>query len=460
MADLDYAPVGFYDDDEELLRNGGYAPVAPPPSDAGPPPSAPPVTSSAPMPAMGSVGDLEGRAAQPSTYHGPDATPPAPRPSWDAYKPPEVHGWGKVGRTLGEMFTGIPQRDLGQRELAYRNATAEYEAPIADQEKEAQTEHAQSQSELERQQTATLQRNGGLKQGLTPEETTIHDLMTGNNGGPRVNPATNQPYQAFEAYRDVMQAKTENKVQKPDQPEQQFVDEYQKAHPGATVAEAQRAFKKNETVRDPGTFTPTYDPKTGALTGAWNPQTGEVRSAPTNVHGTTAPGVGIGTKAADANKKALDPLQGVIDEIAESREFAASPSATNDYGLLMNFIGVTKPESLAKLRLNQNEVSLAKGTRSALGDLEALGKKLENGETLTADQRASMLKTMDVVEKFTRRRIDALTGGAGSEDKNKGGGESGKSVSLTEARTLPQNKGKSDADIRKDIAAHGHKVVD
>lgn len=37
---------------------------------------------------------------------------------------------------------------------------------------------------------------------------------------------------------------------------------------------------------------------------------------------------------------------------------------------------------------------------------------------------------------------------------------SGKGVSLAAARALPQNKGKSDADIRKDIERHGHKVVD
>lgn len=36
---------------------------------------------------------------------------------------------------------------------------------------------------------------------------------------------------------------------------------------------------------------------------------------------------------------------------------------------------------------------------------------------------------------------------------------SGRAVSLAAARSLPQNKGKSDADITKDIESHGHKVV-
>jgi len=423
MDGYDYAPVGIYDDEEDLLRNGGYAPVAPPPSDAGPPPSAPPVTSSAPMPAVGSLGDLEARAGQPSTYHGPDSTPPAPRPSWKDYAPPEPHGWGKVGHSLAainpitnRIFNQMPEQRAEQN---YKNATAEYEAPIAEQDKEAQAEQNQARAELERQQAETLRKNGGQKQGLTPEETTIHDLMTGESGTPRVNPQTGNPYSYLEAYAAVNQAKQDPQVKD----KQQDIGDYLAANKLTDTPANRETARKAIAERgkqEPGSYMPLYDDK-GHVTGAWDPKSGHIVKPPAEgLPGTTGAGVTQQTKAADANKKALDPLQGVIDEIAESREFAASPSATNDYGLLMNFIGVTKPESLAKLRLNQNEVSLAKGTRSALGDLEALGKKLESGETLTADQRASMLKTMDVVEKFTRRRMDALTSSGG---ENKGGGE-------------------------------------
>jgi hypothetical protein len=118
-------------------------------------------------------------------------------------------------------------------------------------------------------------------------------------------------------------------------------------------------------------------------------------------------------KQKDTDKKTQD-LQSTIDEIAESREYAATPSATNDYGLLMNFIGVTKPESLAKLRLNQNEVHLATGTRGTLGDIKALVQKVENGEMLTPEQRQEMLKTMGIVEKFAQRRMQGIGGNAGT----------------------------------------------
>jgi hypothetical protein len=44
------------------------------------------------------------------------------------------------------------------------------------------------------------------KVGTTPEELTLHDLMTGDNGKPRVNPDTKQPYTYTEAYSRIKQA--------------------------------------------------------------------------------------------------------------------------------------------------------------------------------------------------------------------------------------------------------------
>ena len=47
--------------------------------------------------------------------------------------------------------------------------------------------------------------------GKTPEESTIHDLMTGENGQPRLNPDTQKPYSYLEAYQAVNQAKADTK---------------------------------------------------------------------------------------------------------------------------------------------------------------------------------------------------------------------------------------------------------
>ena len=39
------------------------------------------------------------------------------------------------------------------------------------------------------------------------------------------------------------------------------------------------------------------------------------------------------------------------------------------------------------------------------------------------------------------------------------GASSGKGVNLRDAMALPQNKGKSEADVIKDIESHGHQVI-
>lgn len=61
------------------------------------------------------------------------------------------------------------------------------------------------------------------------------------------------------------------------------------------------------------------------------------------------------------------------------------------------------------------------------------------------------LKAADDARKAAHNTVAAPSGG---------GTSSGKAVSLAKAKTLPQNAGKTDDEIRKDIEAHGHKVVD
>lgn len=63
----------------------------------------------------------------------------------------------------------------------------------------------EAQTGLTEQQTKNLA-NPQPKQGLTPEETTIHDLMMGENGQPRINPQTQKPFTYLEAYQAVKQA--------------------------------------------------------------------------------------------------------------------------------------------------------------------------------------------------------------------------------------------------------------
>ena len=442
MAD-DYTPVGYLDDEDQkpwwteqypaavspAIPGSGAAPGSPAASMAPPVVSAaPPVTSSPaaapasdyapvqPTPAPGSTEDLEAHA--PKFQYAPVGSPNATPPSWKDYQPAEPHGWSKLGHILARFTPAsydLNIRPQEQARQAYNAATNEWKAGQEEENRQSEEDLRAAQTK-EAKERADFLRKGGVKPGVTPEETTIHDLMTGENGQPRINPATNKPYSYLEAYQAVEKSKAEAH---PQNTKDEDVADYLAANnlkDTPANREKARGAIAERGKQEPGNFMPLYDDK-GHVTGGWDPKSGRVVNAP-NLPGTTSAGIGQQNKATAENQKQVQPLQDVLDEIAESREFAQSPSATNDYGLLMNFIGVTKPASLAKLRLNQNEVALAKGTRSTLGDVTALAQKVENGQMLTADQRAEMLKTMDTVEKFTRRRMDTITGGGGAKTQD------------------------------------------
>jgi hypothetical protein len=114
---------------------------------------------------------------------------------------------------------------------------------------------------------------------------------------------------------------------------------------------------------------------------------------------------GLGDREQTAADKKNKPYEDIMEQADEAREFARNPSPTNDFGLLMDFIGVTKPESVGKLRLNQNEIQLVLGTRSSMGDLEALGNKIANGQLLTPKQRNDMLNTIGIMENHAKNRL-------------------------------------------------------
>lgn len=157
---------------------------------------------------------------------------------------PELHGWKRVLDTIGSIFPigraieqgipGSPQNyDARLTNAAMRAAR---EQTIGKGQREAETETAKAQFETPEKRRAYLaqhpdefegasdfQKNdfilaGKFPQkepadttGKTPEETTIHDLMTGENGQPRVNPETKQPYTYLDAYKAVNQAKADTK---------------------------------------------------------------------------------------------------------------------------------------------------------------------------------------------------------------------------------------------------------
>jgi hypothetical protein len=259
-----------------------------------------------PYPPPGSTADLEARVAQPRAYPAPEPSVPAPsRPQWSQYAPAEKHGWGKFGSIMAS-FNPIAneivnQRPLENAERNYKAATSDYDKGQSDklavEKQTSETDLQSAQAENQRAE-AKARTNPPPKEGLTPEETTIHDLMTGENGGPRLNPQTGKPYQYLEAFGAVKQAAQDvkpDKPQRPDTPEQQFIDaETAKGVPlEKAIADYARASQRPQ--QEPGSFMPLYDEK-GHVSGAWDPKSGRIVHTPTDMPGNTAAGAGMGER--------------------------------------------------------------------------------------------------------------------------------------------------------------------
>lgn len=236
MAEDDYAPV--VSDDEEEQRRRMLAP------------NYPPVTTPnlgeqkfQSAPALGSTEDLEQGAHNARHAYAP--VEPTPSPAAQRVNdltskgmPPvqPLHGWKKaldvVGQTLAptrplEHALRYGKQDAYASNLAgaEKDLTAEgtaATAPAAREETNAKPALTEAQTE-EASAKAHALREPPEKTGQTPEELTIHDLMTGENGAPRTNPQTGKPYSYMEAYQSVKQA-GQVKPERPDTPEQQFYD--------------------------------------------------------------------------------------------------------------------------------------------------------------------------------------------------------------------------------------------
>ena len=197
------------------------------------PAAAAPMTPATPP--QGSTADLEARSL--ATYEHPKSTPIQTGVASLWTKAENIHnpvlrvlgeigaggaraldaigtGAGRVIPAVGAVESAIPGTTMNQEFGARRAAKQQEQGDISAQ-KEAQTEQEKAETgavpariALEEAQAEALKHP---KQGLTPEETTIHDLMTGENGQPRVNPQTKQPYTYLDAYSAVEQAKQDTK---------------------------------------------------------------------------------------------------------------------------------------------------------------------------------------------------------------------------------------------------------
>ncbi len=177
-----------------------------------------------------------------------------------------LRGLSTAASVAGRMFPAlygplsvIPGTEEHHRELLHQQKgrlgedLEEQQSEAVTAKNQADTEEAQARARLANRQADVA---GNPKEGLTPEETTIHDLMTGENGQPRVNPDTGKPYTYLEAYTAVQQAKQDTKPEKDPvlgdkvpQLNQMLVSRYQVLNPGAQLP-SQYTLPANATQKD------------------------------------------------------------------------------------------------------------------------------------------------------------------------------------------------------------------
>src|SRR5215472_3055173 len=319
----------------------------------------------------------------------------------------KIAGWGAeiplhvleaAGSMLGPTRTAemLLPGTTAHHAMELRNLNSQIGHEAEENLKGAQAGAENARTGLEEAQTAGLPEHESDTHALTQSEITEHNAQAAN----LLHPQAKTAFEAWQAQNpghpieEWLKAQQANKNVRPDTPEQQYIDEYQQKHQGASIAEAERQYTL-DTQRPP-----QVAPILMMAPNANGTSTAEVvRPGQTVTPGTTtASGCNSESVTASKQEEAAKKAQAEAHKESQiAQRLAANPSPTNDVALLMHFIGATKPDSLSKLRLNQNEVSLVLGTRSSFGDLEALAEKVQNGQKLTPQQRTDMLTTMKLI---------------------------------------------------------------
>ena len=470
MADDDYAPVAVADEEDERdpLKRGynpltsagaDNIPVAPPITSGAttgyaapvvpyaPPNSQPPV-----RPAPQTFDDLQPpqMASMPAVNAG-TALPPAPSgpnlnedigagrvapPSASDYKPVQPSFKKQL---LNRIAAGMvaykdPQAGLAMRmrqeQQPQVEATNAMNRDIGTYNKGLETNKDESEQGLQKAQAdeaearaATL-KNPSAKEGLTPEETTIHDLMTGDNGKPRINPETKQPYSYLEAFKAVQ------KPVAPNQTEQAVSDQLAADKLPDTPENRARVRKDMKEKPQQPQRELIAEPQPDGST-----KLVEATPGMTLPKGATpASGIGKGDQKADEAEAAGKAAQQYADDYMAGKQF----TGPGDEALMEKYFELAKPSS--GFRMTQSQIELLMKARDMMDSVVAKGKHLFTPDApyFSTTQREHIVDTMKNLQ--TARDEVKAGGGKGpiTEDEAKdylkrAGGDKDKARALAKA---------------------------
>lgn len=223
----------------------------------------------------------------------------------------------------------------------------------------------------------------------TPEEQTIHDLMTGGEGGqPRINSQTGKPYTYMEAYTAVKQAGAKPASNF----EEQAYQEWHATHPNGTREQFAHEYAANTRKPEEGSWQLAEDDKGNTV--EYNTKTGQVRPAPAGLRPRGAGHVDAATKA-----KVLTYWQPALDSAERFNVMARNyQDALKEHdqqamlSLLANHLGMTMGLQKGS-RLTRDIIREAEQSRPWMQGLQAKFDKngYLTGVVLTPQQMAQMM---------------------------------------------------------------------
>jgi hypothetical protein len=463
-----------------------------------PPPAAavPPVAAGAPEPPSGSLGGLESSASRIPMEMGaslrqatqPDQpTPLQAKTAQDQARQQELSkgsGIAQIGnkyargalRGLNVLGTvAAPFLPGGQLAMQQIPGTEEHHQVLEHQNQKAikqdagqakdeagtakdvaDTEEAQARAGLARAQTGALgepkpkEEKWDAFANFTDTDGT--PLIKEENSGQVVRASDLKPPTGFKA--------SAPKTERPDTPEQQFLDEYQQKHPGSSIADAEKAFKAIQPPEKPGA------------------------------------GEGRADKSYQFNAGRLDKLAAPIEQRAERigrlEDTLNQNNPQADTLIAPELLTVMAGGQGSGLRMNEAEIARIIGGRDQWENIKAklaawqtdptkpfafqpaqrqqirnlfaaIRQRVGEKAQILDEGRAALIESDDPKEhrrivQQVQQKLDAVDSGKGGTAQQ--GGVSGKAVSLKDAKALPQNKGKTDDEIKADIQAHGHTVTE
>lgn len=429
--------------EEERLRReeAESAPPVTTGAPAAPPPDVPPVASApvggqpamvgAPAPMVPLV-PVAHPDAPPVTSHAMSPARQRLQSLIDQGAPPvqPLHGMKKFGDTLGKIFApGIEDRIRNAPQHQYASDLGRAEADVtADK-----VLHPEAAPKVEqwsvvpgmvgpKGQVVQEEKNSGQiryapnvegmhatkPQNETPQQEVMRDLLTGDNGSPRINPNTQKPYTTKEAF---------DEAQKQPAPNDKATDikDYLEAHNLPDTAANREKARDEIAKRAPQAHVEVNPPKgdQGVLMEVPDGKGGHIlkRILPGE---TIAPGSATPTQAGSVDIKNEQGEKAGKDALQYADDYMKLGAFTGpgDEALMEKFFELAKPSS--GFRMTQAQIDMLKNAQGWMNSLEAKARHAITGTWFSDDQRAQIAGTMKMLAD-SRENKPQPQGGGGSK---------------------------------------------